>query len=185
MRVDYEIDGVAAAEYRRHGHWRDAIIVDDFLGQSRRLADKVAIVSYRAEAARRDELTYSELATYVDRFAGGLLELGVEPGEVVSFQLPNWWEFVALQLACARVGAVANPILPILRRREVSFIVERTQSRICVGMATQRNFDHARLLLDVQADVPSLEHVFIVDGPAPAGTTSLDRKSTRLNSSHT
>ena len=73
-------------------------------------------------------LTYGELAATVDRWAAALVAAAVRPGDVLSFQLPNRWQFVALHLACARVGAVTNAILPILREREVRFICERLGS---------------------------------------------------------
>jgi cyclohexanecarboxylate-CoA ligase len=38
----------------------------------------------------------------------------VRPGQVVSFQLPNWWEALVLHLAVIRIGAVSNPLMPIL-----------------------------------------------------------------------
>ena len=53
------------------------------------------------------------------RGRGRALERERAPGDVVSFQLPNWWEFVALYLATVRLGAVANPLMPIFRRREL------------------------------------------------------------------
>jgi cyclohexanecarboxylate-CoA ligase len=65
----------------------------------------------------------------VDWYALVPLELGVEPGEAMSFRVPNWWQFAALHLASAHIGAVTNPILTILRRREVAFICERLASR--------------------------------------------------------
>ena len=46
----------------------------------------------------------------------------VVKGDVVAFQLPNWWEFTALFFACNRIGAVANPHvaeLADLNRREM------------------------------------------------------------------
>jgi cyclohexanecarboxylate-CoA ligase len=38
---------------------------------------------------RTDTLDYSELAQLTDRFAGALLELGVQRGDFVAVQLPN------------------------------------------------------------------------------------------------
>ena len=40
---------------------------------------------------------------------------GVRPGDVVSVQLPNWYETVAIDLGVLRLGAVLNPMLPIYR----------------------------------------------------------------------
>jgi cyclohexanecarboxylate-CoA ligase len=51
-----------------------------------------------------------ERATAVARLAGGLRELGVRRGDVVSWQLPNGVEAVLLYRACWRLGAVAGPL---------------------------------------------------------------------------
>ena len=46
----------------------------------------------------------------VEHLAGALAALGVRRGDVVAWQLPNWWEAIALYRACWRCGAVAAPI---------------------------------------------------------------------------
>ena len=92
---------------------------EEFAANAARHPDKVAIVSHRVANGEKVVVTYGELTQLAERFAAALVELGVERGEVVSFQLPNWWEVAALHLACVRIGAVANPIITILRAREV------------------------------------------------------------------
>ena len=67
--------------------------------------------------------TYEELGKLVDRVALGLLELGLKKGDVVSFQLPNWNEFVILHYAITRIGAITNPLIPIYREREIAYMV--------------------------------------------------------------
>lgn len=137
---------------------------DDFAAAAARHPDKVAIVSHRAADTGSEDLSYGRLAGLAERFAGGLVELGVAPGEVVSFQLPNWWQVAALHLACVRIGAVANPIITILRRREVGFILDRVASRVCVVPGHFRGFDHAAMLAGLRAELPKLEHAFVCGG---------------------
>ena len=48
---------------------------------------------------QRPHLTWQELDRQADEAASLLLELGVQPGDVVAWQLPNWHEFVVLTLA--------------------------------------------------------------------------------------
>jgi cyclohexanecarboxylate-CoA ligase len=134
---------------------------DEFAGHAARRPDKVAIVSHRVASGDREAVSYGELAQLAERFAAGLVELGVAPGEVVSFQLPNWWEVAALHLACVRIGAVANPIITILRRREVGFILDRVASRVCIVPGEFRGFGHAAMLADLRPELPALEHVFV------------------------
>ncbi|MFC4945105.1 AMP-binding protein [Pseudonocardia sp. GCM10023141] len=166
------LDPDLAARYREQGWWRDRTLIDDFREHAERTPDRVAIVTHRAGQGR-ERITYGRLSELVDRFAAALLELGVRPGDVVSFQLPNWWQFTALHLACARIEAVTNAILPILRHREVQFICERLGSRVCVVPARFRGHDHAAMLSEVAA-ATGLERVFVIDAepdaPLPPGT---------------
>src|SRR6476469_5931175 len=158
-----------AEEYRRNGWWRDRTLVDDFLDASADHLDRAAVVTYRTGRSEAETVTFRQLRRYVDRIAGGLVELGVEPGDVVSMQLPNGWEFVALSLACARVGAVVNPLVPIFRHRELSFILGRTEARVCVVPATFRGFAHGELLGRLARELPTLEHAFVLGAPPTAG----------------
>jgi cyclohexanecarboxylate-CoA ligase len=144
---------------------------ESFTAHAARHPDKVAIVSHRVADGACDVVSYGELAGRAERFAAGLIDLGVAPGEVVSFQLPNWWEVAALHLACVRIGAVANPIITILRRREVGFILGRVASRVCIVPGEFRGFDHAAMVAGLRAELPGLEHVFVcrAGGPLPDG----------------
>ena len=134
---------------------------EEFAGHAARQPDKVAIVSHRLASRDKEVLTYGELAQLAERFAASLVELDVAPGEIVSFQLPNWWEVAALHLACVRIGAVANPIITILRRREVGFILGRSGTRVCIVPGEFRGFDHAAMLDELRPELPALEHVFV------------------------
>ena len=66
-------------------------------------------------------------ATLAERAAAGLHALGVGADVNVSWQLPTWTESAVLVGALCRLGAVQNPMLPIYRYREVSFIAKQTQ----------------------------------------------------------
>ena len=55
-------------------------------------------------------LDHEQLWADARALAGGLHELGVRLGDVVSWQLPNWFESVLLYRACWHLGAIANPL---------------------------------------------------------------------------
>jgi cyclohexanecarboxylate-CoA ligase len=158
-----------AAFYRREGWWRDSLVVDDLQVHARTRGDEIAQVTYSADGGWSDRLTFAELAEAVDSIATGLLELGVKPGEPVCFQLPNWWHFTAVHLACNRIGAISCPLIPILRRREVEYVVGLIGARVYIVPSRFRRFDFAALAKTVLGSVDSLEHVFTVDGPRGSG----------------
>ncbi|EFC86674.1 hypothetical protein FrEUN1fDRAFT_0156 [Parafrankia sp. EUN1f] len=83
--------------------------------------------------------------------AAGLLDLGVGNDSVVSWQLPTSLEAVVLAVACARLGVSQNPIVPTLREREVSYIVEQVGTTLLAVPPTWRGFDHQAMATAIGA----------------------------------
>src|SRR6476646_10714194 len=98
---------------RESGLWPDRILLDDFDRWVAQTPDRVAIIDHNSMTGQRTALTYAELGQRVNRIAAGLAGLGVQRGDVVSMQLPNWWQFPALYLAALCLGAITNPVMPI------------------------------------------------------------------------
>jgi 3-phosphoshikimate 1-carboxyvinyltransferase len=141
---------------------------------------KTAVVDVRAGGTRT--WTWAELEREADRVAALLLELGVQPGETVAYQLPNWRELVALTLGVMKIGAVCCALMPIFREREIAQMAGRARARVLVVADSFRNRDHlaetARMLAGdsagngVAAQELALEHVLVVssdpEGEPPA-----------------
>jgi len=115
--------------------------------------------------------TYAELAADAEALAGALHAQGVGPGDVVSYQLPNCIEAMLVLLAALRLGAVANPITPIYRRREIEFIVRQARSRILFAPVSYRGCEHVALALELEA--PCLGAVVACGGQVP-GAVAFD-----------
>ena len=77
--------------------------------------------------------------------AAALADAGVGSGTVVSWQLPTVIESLVLLAALARLDAVQNPIIPVLREREVRFITAEVRAELLVVPRTWRGFDHEAL----------------------------------------
>lgn len=146
-----------------HG-WPNKIILDHFDENRRLLPNKTAIVSLLADSGTTKRVSFAELGDAADRIALRLFRLGVRRGDVVSFQLNNRWEFIALSLACVRLGALQNPLMSVLRERELRFMLELAESRVFVVPRTFRQFDHASLAAKLKAALPALDHVIVLDG---------------------
>src|SRR5215469_9494125 len=99
-------------------------------------------------------LTTAGLRDAAERVAAGLR---VGPGTVVSWQLPTTIEAVVLLAALARAGAVQNPIIPILREREVGLITKAVGTELFITAETWRGFGHAAMARDLGLDVIGLE----------------------------
>ncbi|MFD5749028.1 AMP-binding protein [Streptomyces sp. NPDC127033] len=161
-----------AAEYRRRGWWRDETFLDDLHRQARKRPHKLAIAGRRIAESRTDTLDYAELARLTDRFALALIELGVRRGDFVAVQLPNRWEMVALMFASLRVGAVICPISPICPKDELRHRLGLTEARVCVTLPEWSGTPLAEIVTALKSELPSLDHVLVVDGPVPKGALS-------------
>jgi cyclohexanecarboxylate-CoA ligase len=157
------------------GAWRSQTPLDDLARWARETPDKTAIVTRTADLGQQSQLSFAQLQRMVDLTALGLRNLGVKSGEIVSFQLPNWWQFSALYLACIRIGAVANPILPIMRSREVRYILEEVGSRVLFVAGHYRSFDYVEMARQLCDDVATLDHCVVVGESSDSGFASFER----------
>jgi len=73
----------------------------------------------------------------VSSVAGGLRQLGVRRGDVVAWQLPNWWEAIVLFRACWRSGAVAAPIHHQVGSAEVGRVLEDLSPALTLSTSGQ------------------------------------------------
>jgi cyclohexanecarboxylate-CoA ligase len=153
-------------KYTADGLWSGRVITDFLDEVAAADPDKLAAIDARGE------ISYGELKRLSDRAALGLLELGVRPGDVVSFQLPNWIEFLVVHFAVTRIGAVNNPLIPIYRDREVGFMVALARSKVIVVPQEFRGHDYPAMVDRLRGDWPALDHVLVVDGPTADGRTS-------------
>ncbi|GAB3287345.1 AMP-binding protein [Parahaliea aestuarii] len=118
-------------------------------------------------------ITFGGIVDEARRLAGGLRDLGFEKGDVISFQLPNWREAVALDIAASLLGLVVNPIIPIYRDREVEFILQDTRARAILVPEQFRGFDFVAMIDNLRPGLPDLEQVIVVRGDTHhAGTVN-------------
>ncbi len=146
------------------GYWRDETLLDHFARNAAANPQKVALIAKRSETGAELSFTYADLDRLSDNLAVALARLGVGEGDVVSFQLPNWHQFTLLHLAALKLGAISNPMMVIFRERELKFMLGLADSKVLVVPARFRRFDHAALAREVQAELPSLKHVLVIDG---------------------
>ena len=97
-------------------------------------------------------LTFAQFRDRAEEAAAGLSALGVRPDHVVSWQLPTTLEAAVLMAALSRLGVRQNPIIPVLRRAEVSLITEQVDSRWLIVPGTYRGFDFAAMAIDAVGD---------------------------------
>jgi len=163
-----DFDAVLLAPRRasmiQQGLWHDRTINDYLDACVQSCPDKLAISAVRVESGSVQRFTYREVAQMADRIAVGLARLGVVRDDVVACQLPNWWQFSLVYLACSRIGAVMNPLMHIFRERELGFMLKHGEAKVIIAPKTFRGFDYEAMVTGLQPSLPDLKHVVIVDG---------------------
>ncbi|MDH4095066.1 MAG: AMP-binding protein [Betaproteobacteria bacterium] len=151
-------------EEKRRGLWPGRVITDYFDRWVAEKPEACALVTWREEQGQLLRFTYRELAERAARAGRALAGCGVGRGDVVAFQLPNCWQFVAAHLGCVRLGAVSNPLMPIFRHRELSFMLRHGDARVLIAPASFRGFDHGALARRLLGELPNLARVLVADG---------------------
>jgi fatty-acyl-CoA synthase len=140
----------------------------------------------------RGEYSYREVQRWSRELAAGLIAEGVGPGDHVALVLGNFPAYVALKYAISRIGAVAVPINYLLRRQELSYILEQSDSTVLILMDQLRDRDYLddldAIIPDWEAHggrshLPKLRRVFVhpVEGALRPGTPGLERLLGRVS----
>src|SRR3954447_19886388 len=91
--------------------------------------DRDAVVSCHQEV----RVTYAEFDAAVNPFASGLLAAGIAKGDRVGIWAPNCVEWVIVQFATAKVGAILVNINPAYRTHEVEYALRHSGVKLLVS----------------------------------------------------
>lgn len=144
----------------------------------------IATLLRQAVATRRDHLavvdnqggrlTYEELDARSAGLAGALQRRGIGRGDVVGVQLPNRVAAPVVACALARLGAVANMLVPVYREHELVYMGDRCQTKALIVPGTYRKHDHDAMALGVRDEVSSLSLLVSLTSSPPEGLESLE-----------
>jgi len=145
--------------------------IDDTIGAmvARQLAANPALTVAAWSRTRGWQGTYADVDDEARRLIALLREQGIEPGEAVAFQLPNWREAIVSFVALALGGYVLVPIVHIYGRKEVGFILEQSGAAAYVSPLGYGHVDHAAIVATAP-DALRL-HVVVGDGGEVAPAT--------------
>jgi acyl-CoA synthetase (AMP-forming)/AMP-acid ligase II len=118
--------------------------------------------------------TVGEVYEEARRVAGGLAALGLEEGDLVAFQLPNWVEAAITFYACAMLGVTLVPIVHFYGPKEVGFILRQSGAKALIIVSSIANRDYLAELDTIRGGLTELEHVIVVGGPPRGDDLSFD-----------
>ena len=126
--------------------------------------------------------SYAQYRTQVDRFAAGLVALGIGKGDRVGMWAPNCTEWCLTQFATAKIGAILVCINPAYRTFELEFALNKSG---CVALVTAQKYltsDYVGMLRELAPELlesepgklkakrlPALRHIIATGDTAPSG----------------
>jgi acyl-CoA synthetase (AMP-forming)/AMP-acid ligase II len=189
-------DPAAYREYFEH----DFTYLAGFRRNTQRYANRVAMHCPLTDRS----WTYAELGAQVDRLATGLIEAGVQPGDIVVYQLYNCPEFAQLYLATQACGATGAPINFRLAPGETAYILDDSRPKVFVydtalGANAQAALERAEHRPDLvvavgegepmagagKFTVTRFEELFAAEAHLPPISRTIYEETTRLYTSGT
>jgi len=136
-------------------------------------ADDGVALLHASELRPLQQTTWGELRAQTAAIRGGLIEHGVTAGDRVVAYMPNIAETVAAFLACASIGAVWSSASPDFGAGSVVDRFGQIEPKVLLAVDGYRyggkDFDRSETVAQLQRDVPSLEHSFVLPYLGSAG----------------
>lgn len=149
------------------GYWRTETTAELWDRNAREHPDRLVLVDSRSS------LTWAEVKLFSDRFALGLLELGVKRNEIVVMQIPNCVESFIVRLGCEKAGVLCATPLMTLRHREMEHTLQHLDAVSVIIPWQFRNFDFFNMIEELKPELPSLKHILVIGDEVPPGTISV------------
>ncbi|WP_343605553.1 AMP-binding protein [Fluviicola sp.] len=108
-------------------------------------------------------VTYSQFYAQTTQVAKALLALGVEKGDRVGIWSPNRSEWILIQYATARIGAILVNINPAYRSHELSFVLNQAEISYLFSALTFKTSNYEAMVAEVKADCPTLKETVFFD----------------------
>jgi fatty-acyl-CoA synthase len=112
--------------------------------------------------------TWRQFAAKVDRVAAGLLSLGVQPGDRVGIWSPNRPEWVLVQFATARIGAVMVNINPAYQLAELDYALNKVDVKVLICAPGLKASDYLAMLGEIAPELKDSVAGRLKLGPLPS-----------------
>ncbi|NHU47138.1 AMP-binding protein [Rhodococcus sp. A14] len=156
------IDDETAAAWRAEGWWENRSIRSLLTEIAETDPDRVALIGRRSEGDRITR-TYREFDQNAHHAASVFASLGVGVGDAVVLMLPNWVEYPEMVFGINEIGAIYAGIPVAYGEKQAAAILRRSKAKVLVIPRRWRSNDHLELSRTLRAQIPTLEHVIVID----------------------
>lgn len=150
-------------EFVKDGYWTQETFYDFWKKNAEEMPDQEALVDSKYR------LTWKEAVALVDVMAMSWVEMGMEKHSRVIIQSPNTVYGFLARCACERAGLISLTVYPYLRKKELTYMVDRTKASAVIILHTYNKFNYLDMYTDLQKSFPHLKHIFLFDDTVPAG----------------
>ncbi len=158
-------------EFKSDGYWTDETFADFWLRNAKERPDSEALV----DSTMR--VTWAEAARLMDRFALAWADVGLKKDDRTILQSPNCAYGFLARIACERAGLINVTVMPYLRQKELTHIINKINPSAIIIPGIYRKFNYLEMVEDLKKENPDLKYTFLLDesipGPYPANTFSL------------
>ena len=145
-----------------HGVSSQALIGETIGENLRRVAARFGDREAMVDVPSGRRWTYRQLDADTDTLARGLLAAGIGTGERVGIWSPNCPEWVLLQYATAKMGAILVNINPAYRTHELAYVLRQAGIKLLVSAESFKTSDYRAMVGEVRGDLPGLEDVIFI-----------------------
>lgn len=144
--------------YLQNGYWSELTLNDCWNKTVKEYPNREYVVDDRGY-----RYTYLQMDNAAAKVAAYLHQQGIRTGDVVSFQLPIWTEFVVMTIACLKLGAVMHPIAMSYEEKELIRSMNTTESKAYIGPTFFYKTDYESRIMNVKDSIKTLRVVILVD----------------------
>nr|WP_206025287.1 AMP-binding protein [Rhodococcus sp. 14C212] len=156
------IDDATAERWREQGWWEDRSIRSLLTETAERFPDRIALVGHRTSGDRVTR-TYRDFDRNAHHAASVFTSLGVGVGDAVVLMLPNWVEYPEMVFGINEIGAIYAGIPVAYGEKQAAAILRRSKAKVLVIPRRWRSNNHLELSRTLRAQIPTLEHVIVLD----------------------
>ncbi len=122
-------------------------------------------------------LSYAQLNAMASQVAGGLIDLGLKPGDHIALSCPNLPYFPIAYYGILKMGGVVAPLNVLLKPREIAFHLREANAKALLVFEGTPELPMGQMAREGSDEVDHCAHLVVMTAN-PAATTSIERAST-------
>lgn len=106
--------------------------------------------------------TFQQIEQRAHALAAALHELGIEKGDRIALDLPNWPEFIISMFAVAKLGAIMVPLNPRYTVPELQYMLRHSEATVVISAETFEGTDYLQLFEGFLTSLPDFQYLVTV-----------------------